>query len=407
MSKKGKQKKKRFWRNLLLIIIIFFCGIIAYSYTLIKSTNAASGVKAKKVGINEPVNILLLGVDAGDLDNKTDKNPRRSDTMMLIKYIPTENKIHILSIPRDTKVTINGKTQKMNAAHFFGGVPLTIETVENLLDEDINYYVKVDYEGFKKCIDAIGGIDVVPEHDMDYDAYDIQIHFKKGEKVHLDGEKAEQYVRWRKNNNEQGYATGDLGRISAQQDFMVKVYEKIKSPAGIVRIPKLLNTVAKYAETNMGPMDMLKYAFKLRKIDINNIDKSLIPGEPKYINGISYYIYDKNKKYNSNPVSKPVSNNNESKTEINKKDIKIKILNSTGVNRLASNYKDKLRDKGYDVIGIGNYDKKLNKTVIKVYNRDDYGTILKGDLKFGKIENEKDKNSSVDIVVILGSDSIK
>ena len=188
---------------------------------------------------------------------------------------------------------------------------------------------------------------------------------------------------------------------------MVKVYEKIKSPEGIIRIPKLLNTVSKYAETNMEPMDMLKYAFKLRKIDINNIDKSLIPGEPKYINGISYYIYDKNKKCRSNPVSKSVSNNNESKAQINKKDIKIKILNSTGVNGLASNYKDKLRDKGYDVTEIGNYNKKLNKTVIKVYNKDEYGTILKGDLKFGKIEKEKDKNSPVDVVVILGSDSIK
>lgn len=76
--------------------------------------------------------------------------------------------------------------KKINAAHAIGGIELLKEKLEGMLGIKIDYYVKVDYKAFRELIDAVGGIDVVIERDMNYNAHDIQVHFKKGEKVHLD-----------------------------------------------------------------------------------------------------------------------------------------------------------------------------------------------------------------------------
>lgn len=411
MRSKDKIKKrngfKKFIITLLILILIIPLGVIAYGYCLLESVSTGEK-KERKVSINKPVNVLLLGLDAGDYDDKSGNSPKRSDTIMLARYNPSENKIYILSIPRDTRITENGHGWKINALHREGGTALLIKKLEEMLGVKVDYYAKVDYEGFRNCIDAIGGVDVTIPFNMDYDAYDISIHFNEGETYHLDGEKAEAFVRWRKNNDGGGYAMGDLGRINTQQQFLLKVFEKMKTPSGIVKIPDLLKTASKYISTDMDPNTILLYMIKLRKMETKNIETLIIPGEPKYINGVSYYIYDKLK--DNDYVLKFKDSDDDSQVlseKFNRDEISVTILNSTGVNGLAASYRDKLMELGYKDIKTGNYETKLDETLIKDYSKEGYGELIKNDIKIGDLVKKSTEEAPRDIVVILGMDVVK
>ena len=414
-KKSGSGIFKKIMLVVISLAILGFSAFAGYSYYISKRIKG-NDVTAKKIDTKKPVNILLLGVDAGDYDSKSTNIPRRSDTMMLFRFFPETKKIYILSIPRDTKVKINGKTEKINSANYFGGSELAIKTVEDLLGVEINYYAKIDYEGFKECVDAIGGIDIVVPHNMDYDAYDIHIHFKKGQTVHLDGQKAEEFIRWRKNNNGTGYAMGDLGRESTQQDFMIKVLEKIKTPAGMLRILPLINTLSKYVKTNMDTNEMISYALKLNGINTADVQKKILDGEPKYINGISYFIpdIDKSSEYlayfrnNTDAVSgNDTSSGSNSNADIDKSKIKVTVLNSTDKNGLAAEYKKKLINLGYNVTETGNYSKRTKYTKIIDYGTDGYGDLINKDLNIGNVSKEDKAQYNADVVIILGKDVIK
>lgn len=394
MNKRTKRTKKKSLKKIfLMLFILFICSVgLVFGYGFYQLNKMSNGESRRiKVGYKEPVNILVLGVDAGDYKNKKSSHTR-SDTIMLVNYNPNENKAFILSIPRDTRVKINGDYCKINSAHSIGGTELTIKTIENFLDVDIDYYVEIDYEGFRRAIDAIGGVDVVVPRDMHYKSYDLDINFKKGEKVHLNGELAEKFIRWRKNNDGTGYAMGDLGRISTQQEFLKLVLMKLKTPEGIIRIPNLLNTVIKWTKTNIPPKLMLYYAYKAIGIHADSIKSETLKGEPKYISGISYFIYDED---TNKEVLSYFKKDNE---------IKIIILNSTNVNGLAKKYKERLAKLGYKNIVTGNHSVAYENTEIQTSNVE-IGSKIKEVLKIGEVNYLKDDKN--EIIIILGKDAIK
>jgi cell envelope-related function transcriptional attenuator common domain len=163
-----------------------------------------------------------------------------------------------------------------------------------MFDLKINYYARIDYNGFRKLIDAIGGIDMQISDNMNYDddLQNLHIHFKKGQSVHLDGEKAEEYFRWRKNNDGSGLGTGDLGRIENQHVFIEKVIEKVDSVAVIPKIPKILGILPQYIDTNMSAKDLLKYGSAICTLKKDNITLSTVKGDLCDIEGISYVAYN-------------------------------------------------------------------------------------------------------------------
>lgn len=349
------------------------------------------------LSINKPkaANLLLVGVDAGDYEHKD--APKRSDTIMLIHLESKDKKIFIYSIPRDTRVKVNGEFRKINSVHAIGGIDLLKYKLEDMLKININNYVKVDYKAFRELIDAIGGVDVIIPFDMNYDARDIKIHFKKGEKVHLDGQKAEQFVRWRKNNDGSGYALGDIGRISTQQEFLIKVAEKLKSPLTLVKFPKILGVVSKNVQTDLNGIDMIKYAISFIGISKDEIKTKVMSGEPKYINSVSYYIPSYKNDYEFLRYYR-------SRITGNKVDCSIQILNSTNKSGLAARYKELLKENKYEVSKIGNYNKKLDQTLIYC-NDEEVGQEIKEIIGCGIIK--KYDNQEEDVVVILGLDSVK
>jgi LCP family protein required for cell wall assembly len=314
----------------------------------------------------------------------------------------------MLSIPRDTRIYFNGKYMKVNAVNAIGGPELAISTIEEMLNVDINYYVRIDYKGFRECIDAIGGVDATIERDMDYDAEGISVHFKAGENVHLDGQLAEEYVRWRKNNDGTGYAMGDLGRIQTQQGFLLTIADKLKSPSTILRLPEVINTASKYVETNMSPSKMVKYFSKLKGIAKEDIHNETLAGTPEYIGGISYYLWDKedSKEYLSNFRGNK-DKKDEEKVEVDRSKVNVTVLNSTSVKGLAKTYKEKLTALGYNVVKVDNYSGELSVTQINTDGTKGYGETVLDDLGFGAVtENGKVQEGS-NVVIILGRDSVK
>lgn len=408
MSIKGL-KKNRLAISLLLILILLFCAGIStlsffYDYLGKFSKNSKENVPLAKVADkNSPINILILGVDVGDVNLKDNDDIKRTDSILVANYNPSIPELKLISIPRDTLIQVNGKNNKINAAYAIGGIKYTIASVEDILGVDINYYAKLDYEGFRKIIDAIGGVDMEITQNMNYDddAQNLHIHFKKGEVVRLDGKKAEEFFRWRKNNDGSGLADGDLGRIENQHKLISKVIEKLKSVSIIPKINNILNIIPEYISTNMPGEDILKYGLNFIKIDKSNIAMHTIKGDAKYINGISYLVY--NEKANSDLLAH-IQNSSQTFKSISKGDLKVKILNGTKTNGLASNISKKAEALGYKNVSIGNTDKVEKSRILIKSTRDEVKEQLEKDFNIHNIEILKENNEEFDAVVYIGED---
>ncbi len=414
IKKKKKTSKRKKRRSLKIIIILFsfiiLLGILGYFYLLGFTNNSKLGegkINTKKAEAGEPVNILVMGVDIGDPNSKEASDPKRTDTMLVVNYNPKTKNINMVSVPRDTRVTMNGKKIKINSAHAINGVNGSIAAVENLLGIEINNYAKIDYEGFRKVIDAIGGVEMDITRNMNYDdpSQNLHIHFQKGTTVHLDGKKAEEFFRWRKNNNGTGFADGDLGRIENQHKFISKVVEKVKSPSIIPKIPNILSTIPDYVETDMSPEEIIKYGYAVTKGDKSSINMITLQGEAKYIGNVSYFIYDREKNrdivYTLKAGGTSQKDNN---TEIDKSEIKIKVLNCTKVNGLAADCERKLKEMGYSNIITGNGERRdFTKVRLKKDSSISTGEI-ENYLNIPNIEKNIQSDENFDIIILLGKD---
>ncbi|MZQ76011.1 MAG: LytR family transcriptional regulator [Peptoclostridium sp.] len=241
------------------------------------------------------INILLLGVDSleGEGNEAT-----RTDTMILFTLDPKTDTAAMISIPRDTRVKLRGRSgyTKINAANVYGGVDLSVKTVKELLGVPVHHYVKVDYQALFKTVDDIGGVEVdVPirmKYDDPYATPQLHIDLQKGVQT-LDGKKAMQFLRFRKGNRGYpSYPDQDLGRIQAQQAFMQSLLKKALSPTGILKVPDYIETLHMYVESDMKVNDMIKIAYKGKKVNADDITKVTFPGEPATIGGVAYYQPD-------------------------------------------------------------------------------------------------------------------
>ncbi len=146
----------------------------------------------------------MMGVDAKDVRQS---KGTRTDTMMLMKVNFETGKIDLLSLPRDTRVLVRGKEDKLNHAHAYGGTSLTMATVREFLNIDLDYYVKVDYKAVKAIVEAIGGVEIDVPQRMRYSDPTadppLNINLYPGLQV-LDGEGAHDFLRYRSGYKEGG-----------------------------------------------------------------------------------------------------------------------------------------------------------------------------------------------------------
>lgn len=285
---------KKFILSFLISLICFGLIFFLADEFLLSNNNsiiATDGTVIEQEDLKQPKHknellFLLMGIDANDV---TKSKGTRTDTMMLAKVNFKDGNIDLISIPRDTRVLIKGKRDKINHAHAFGGPELSIRTVREFLNIDLDHYVKVDYQVVKGIVESIDGVDIdVPVRMRYRDPYakpPLNIDLQPGMQ-RLYGQEAHDFLRFRR------YPDGDLGRVKAQQYFMKEIVKQTLVPKNIFKIPKLIEEYYKNVETNIPLTTILKGASSVNKIDMDKMNTYTIPGEPKMINGISYYIYD-------------------------------------------------------------------------------------------------------------------
>ena len=233
-------------------------------------------------------NILLLGIDSNGYN--TDKwEGTRSDTILVVNVDPRTHSVKAISIPRDSKVYLpdNKGVQKINSAHALGGVNLVKKTLKETFGIKIDRYVIVHDDAVEKVVDALGGIPIYVEKRMYYNDNTAKLHInlEKGNTV-LDGKQAVGYLRFRNDG------LGDIGRTQRQQWFMKSLFEKLRSPQTITKIPEVLNISKTCIKTDMGFYELSQYAALAQRIDKNKIEIATLPGAPNQKGYISYWILD-------------------------------------------------------------------------------------------------------------------
>ncbi|QQY79586.1 LytR family transcriptional attenuator [Keratinibaculum paraultunense] len=295
--------KKKFWTTFFISLVCFsilFAGLGMYLSN--KETAISTGEEdevEKSLDNEDEILVLIMGIDDNDglggvkavKEKKIKGEDRhkptgmRTDTMILGKYNFKTGEVTLLSIPRDTLVYIRGRKnlERINHAHSYGGPYLSIKTVRDLLNIDLKYYVTVDYLAVKEIVDAIGGVKIdVPVKMRHSDPY---IHLDPGLQT-LNGEESLMYLRFR------SYPDGDLGRIKAQQIFVKEFMKQLLKPKNLLLLPKLAKTYYDYVDTNVPFEIVMKGVMSARKINLDNIKLTTLPGKPEYIGTTSYFIYD-------------------------------------------------------------------------------------------------------------------
>jgi len=293
MRAEKKRKKGRLW--LKVFGILFFLLIAsggAYAYMVYQSLTTAVDtmhqpiereksekrpevITLTKTEDPDPFSVLLLGVDEREGDSG------RSDTMIVLTVNPEMNSSKMLSIPRDTRTEIIGRgtTDKINHAYAFGREEMSIATVENLLDIPIDYYVKVNMEGFQDIVDAVGGIQVMNNLDFTEEEH----HFSKGQ-IHLNGEQALPYVRMRKED-----PNGDFGRQERQRQVIQGIISKGASFSSLTRFNEIFEALGKNVRTNLTFDEMLDIQKNYKKA-ADSVEQLQMTGQTEKIDGIYYVI---------------------------------------------------------------------------------------------------------------------
>ena len=278
-------EQKRSYRRIGILVAVLLVAAVAaaaahfFGGGLVRRTTADGMI----AGSSE-IHVMILGVD----ERKDDVG--RSDTLMVATVDPEKGTASLLSIPRDTRVAIEGAGyDKINAAYAYGGYALTKKTLEQLLDVPMDYYILIDVHAFERIIDALDGIDIDVEKRMYYeDPWDddggLVIDIYPGMQ-HMTGEKAIEYVRYRD-------MEGDIGRIRRQQRFMRAVLQKVTSPEIFAKLPEIVSEVAKSVKTDLDTSDMIKFLQIMKKVQEDGLTAEMAPGNPAWFKGVSYWIPD-------------------------------------------------------------------------------------------------------------------
>lgn len=223
---------------------------------------------------NETINLLLLGVD----ERPGDKG--RSDTIILMSLNPRTDSILMLSIPRDTYVHIPGHgMDKINHAYAFGDVELSIQTVEEVLRVPVHFYAKVNMDGFKEGIDAIGGVTVQNELAFSQGEH----HFPEGP-IHLNGDQALDYIRMRNNDPQ-----GDIGRNKRQRMLIEAAMSEAASFSSITKIGPILNILGDNVQTDL-TLSRMQSLFSDYRNTRKNIETIELNGSGQFIGPTWYYV---------------------------------------------------------------------------------------------------------------------
>ena len=429
-KKRENKKKKKTWKKVVLVILlILLMGIGWFAYKTYKNGGGLSGMLATAVGHDEntkknlgEIKVLILGIS-------TDLDSQLTDTIMVASYNPNTQKANLLSIPRDT---FTGKyqsrataSQKINALYNINKDPEdTLEAVNDITGLDIKYYVVVKTEALIKLVDAIGGVEFNVPIDMKYDdpTQDLHISLESGTQM-INGEKAEQLLRFRHNNNGTSYSIeygdNDLGRMRTQRDFITATLQQTLKLGNIFKIGQILEIVHENVETNLELSyikDYVPYAVEFNTENIKTATHQGTTPDLDETNKISIYVVNKKESkeliqsmfyedVEQNEKTNTVSENAVTTKNDTTSKIKIELLNGSGEKSNLEKAKKRLEEAGYNITKTGNTS-SISKTIItnKKDIADENLKEIKNALGIGSISTNKSSTSLVDVSIIIGKD---
>ncbi len=325
MSRRRQQRRRVLSIAFLLVIAI---AVSATGYWWYKSRVESPP---------ERVNLLVLGLDSGT-------TARRSDTIFVASL--GEGDVRVLSIPRDTHVKFpDGRVEKVNAAYAFGGAELARTVISRFLGIEIKYYIAIDYEGFEKLIDLVGGVTLTVEKPLKDEKTKPPIDIPAGTQ-RLNGKMALAYVRYR------DPVTGDLGRLQRQRELLEALLRH--PPQSLKDLQQFVTTAQQYIETNLAPVLLYRFAQRLQNLRPEQVQMKQIPGESicKSAKEGGCYI-------EPDPVrtAQLVNKMLRGMDVVTADEVRIKVLNGSGVTGLARRVSELLRTEGFSVIHVGNADR--------------------------------------------------
>ena len=447
-SKNKKNKKTKRWKKVLLVILLILLiagGVFAYK--VYKNGGGVSGMLATMVGHDEntkknlpELKVLLLGISTDQAGVEL------TDTIMVASYNPKTQKASLLSIPRDTytgnypsKATAY---EKINALYGRKSRPdETLEAVNKITGLGIEYYVVIRTEALIELVDAIGGVTFYVPKDMNYDdpTQDLHIHLEEGEQL-LDGDKAEQLLRYRHDNPDKygnmetysdEYGNNDTGRMRTQREFIMAAIKQTAKPENIFKIGEILDVAERNVQTNIDFNVAKDYIPYIVEFNTENIITGTLPGENTDQNssGTWVFIYDEDEteklvqemfydrdleqetteneenSTNNTTNNTNTANNTTSTNKVSKSDIKLEVVNGTGQSSTLQKVVDELEDSGYNVTRTGTTNTTSKTIIINKKNASD--TLLDNIqlmLGVGTIQNSQSNSSKVDVTIILGKD---
>ncbi|MEH7886361.1 LytR family transcriptional regulator [Bacillus sp. JJ1609] len=289
MRSDKKKKKPTLLKVIGIVILLLVIGVGGYAFTVYNSLTSAvdtmhqpiDRAKSEKrqdpvtLDKKQPFSVLMMGVD------KREGDSGRSDTLIVLTVNPNTKTTKMLSIPRDTRTEIigRGKEDKINHAYAFGGVEMSMATVENFLDIPIDYYMQINMESFQDIVNAVGGVTV--NNDLDFS--EGGFHFPKGE-ILLNGEKALSYARMRYKD-----PRGDFGRQLRQRQIIQAVIKEGASFSSLTKFDDIFKALGQNVKTNMTFDEMVDIQ-KNYKDASKNIRQMEVSGSGTKIDGIYYYM---------------------------------------------------------------------------------------------------------------------
>ena len=434
-----KRKKKK-WKKVILIILLILIiagGVLAYRVH--QNGGGLTGILATAVGHNEETlkeldefRCLILGISTDE------EGALLTDTIMVASYNPNTQKATLLSIPRDTYTGKNPSKatayQKINSIYSRNKDPNEVlDAVNDITNLGLQYYAIVKTEGFIKLVDAIGGVTFNVPIDMDYDdtSQDLHIHLKAGEQV-LDGDKAEQLVRFRHNNDgtsyPEEYGDNDLGRMRTQREFIMTVIKQTARVENIFKIGEILDVAEENVITNIDFNAIKDYIPYAVEFNTENLLTATLPGVSTNKNDAGTWVYIHDEEETATLIQELFYDRDKTEEEItgeenttnstndanttsstistkNKSEIKVEVINGTGTSSNLQEAVDALKKAGYNVTRTGSTN-TTTKTVIM--NKKNIGdAVLEGIeqvLNTGTIQDSSSSSSKVDVTVILGRD---
>mgnify|MGYP004595130587 FL=1 len=439
--RKTKAKKSTGKKILIGILIVLLLGIAWFTYRTYKNGWGLSGMLATVVGHDEntkknlpEIKVLILGVS-------TDLDSQLTDTIMVASYNPNTQKANLLSIPRDSYTGKNTAkataSLKINALYNIEKTPeKTLKAVNEITGLDIKYYVIVKTEALIQLVDAIGGVEFNVPIDMKYDdpTQDLHIDLKAGTQK-LDGEKAEQVLRFRHSNPDKNgvmttypseYGNDDFGRMRTQRDFISALLKQTLKPGNIFKLGEILEIAHKNVETNLELSYIKDYIPYAVEFNTDNLQTATLPGttpDMKDTNNVSIFVINKKlsteliqsmfyvdstEETENNTITNSLnttSNSISSTTTVKDDELKIELINGSGNTSKLEEAKTKLEEAGFTVKKTGKTS-TISKTVItnKKNATDEQLKNIKQVLNAGSISTNKQASSQVDVTIVIGED---